>query len=413
MLLGGAVAGQGAVDVYLLMAIAWFAAWAGDTTSFFIGRRLGRGFVLRNGPRVGISRERFEQVEDYFARHGGKTILIGRFISLVRALAPFVAGSSGMNYRAFVPYSVLGTGVWSIAHILIGYVFSRSIDEAAKYAGRGFFILGTLIVTTVGVVFTVRWLRVPANRRKLVAALERRRPGRWVLATARRLQPQARFFLNRVTPGGTLGLEFTTLFAILAVSLFVLISYGVVLDGSPGPTPGDDVMRDFAADIRTGLGVDVADAITTLGSAAVAWPLALICAFALGWRRHFPEMMVVLGGMLILALAVPQLKEAFDRPRPPGETFTGAGGDAFPSGHAAYSTALCLARDHGGHSAAARDGARDSRLLCGPFGDGPDRSLARLSQRSLDERRQRWVGAGGLRLRALRNRSSPRHPASS
>ncbi|MGE5407317.1 MAG: DedA family protein, partial [Syntrophothermus sp.] len=60
MLLGGAVAGQGAIDVYLLIAIAWFAAWLGDTTSFFLGRRLGRGFVLRHGPRFGVSAERFE-----------------------------------------------------------------------------------------------------------------------------------------------------------------------------------------------------------------------------------------------------------------------------------------------------------------------------------------------------------------
>ena len=145
MLLGGAVAGQGEIDIYLLIAIAWFSAWAGDTTSFFIGRRLGRDFVLRNGPRVGISHERFHQVEDYFGRHGGKTILIGRFISLVRALAPFVAGSSGMRYRAFVPYSILGTGIWASAHILIGYFFSRSIDTAAKYAGRGAFLLATTI----------------------------------------------------------------------------------------------------------------------------------------------------------------------------------------------------------------------------------------------------------------------------
>ena len=56
MLLGGAVAGQGAIDVYLLIAIAWFAAWLGDTTSFFLGRRLGREFVLKHGARVGITR---------------------------------------------------------------------------------------------------------------------------------------------------------------------------------------------------------------------------------------------------------------------------------------------------------------------------------------------------------------------
>ena len=139
MLLGGAVAGQGAIDIYLLIAIAWFAAWLGDTTSFFIGRRLGREFVLRHGPRVGISHERFEKVEAYFSRHGGKTIFIGRWISLVRALAPFIAGSSGMRYRAFVPYSILGTGLWASAHILIGYFFSRSVETGGRVRRqRGF-----------------------------------------------------------------------------------------------------------------------------------------------------------------------------------------------------------------------------------------------------------------------------------
>ena len=156
MLLGGAVAGQGAIDIYVLIAIAWFSACLGDTTSFFIGRRLGRDFVLRNGPRVGISNERFERVEDYFDRHGGKTIFIGRFISLVRAFAPFIAGSSGMRYRAFVPYSILGTGLWASAHILVGYFFSRSIETAAKYAGKGAFLLATLIVVVVAIVVAVR-----------------------------------------------------------------------------------------------------------------------------------------------------------------------------------------------------------------------------------------------------------------
>ena len=146
MLLGGAVAGQGAIDIYLLIGIAWFAAWLGDTTSFFIGRRLGREFVLEHGPRFGIGHERFERVEDYFSRHGGKTIFIGRFVSLVRAFAPFIAGSSGMRYRAFVPYSILGTGLWASAHILVGYFFSRSIESAAEYAGRGAFVLATTIV---------------------------------------------------------------------------------------------------------------------------------------------------------------------------------------------------------------------------------------------------------------------------
>src|SRR3954465_7784039 len=193
MLLGGAVAGQGAIDIYLLIAVAWFSAWLGDTTSFFLGRRLGRNFVLDHGPRVGISHERFEKVEDYFGRHGGKTIFIGRFISLVRAFAPFIAGSSGMRYRAFVPYSILGTGLWASAHILVGYFFSRSIESAAKYAGRGAFVLATTIVVIVAIVTAVRFLRVEENRRRIVSWMEQHRATRWLVALTRPFRPQLQF----------------------------------------------------------------------------------------------------------------------------------------------------------------------------------------------------------------------------
>src|SRR6188768_189170 len=236
MLLGGAVAGQGAISIYLLIAIAWFSAWLGDTTSFFLGRRLGREFVLKHGPRVGISHERFEKVEDYFGRHGGKTIFIGRWISLVRAFAPFIAGSSGMGYRGFVPYSILGTGLWASAHILVGYFFSRSIESAAEYAGRGAFVLATLIVIVAGAVFVLRRLREEENREAIVRWMEGHRTTAWMVDLARRRE--LRFLWDRVTPGGTFGLEFTSLMATLAVALFVLIAYISLVDGAPGPTPG-------------------------------------------------------------------------------------------------------------------------------------------------------------------------------
>ena len=84
----------------LTIGIVWFSAFLGDTCSYLLGDRLGRDWVVKHGPRLRITPERFEQVEEYFSRHGGKTILIGRFIGLVRALAPFIAGSSGMPYRA-------------------------------------------------------------------------------------------------------------------------------------------------------------------------------------------------------------------------------------------------------------------------------------------------------------------------
>jgi len=337
MLLGGAVAGQGAIDIYLLIAIAWFSAWAGDTTSFFIGRRLGRDFVLRNGPRFGIGHERFEKVEDYFSRHGGKTIFIGRFISLVRAFAPFIAGSSGMRYRAFVPYSILGTGLWASAHILVGYFFSRSIESAAEYAGRGAFVLASTIVVVVAVVFLVRRFRVEANRRAAVVWMEGHAATRWVVALSRRFRPQLLFLWERVTPGGTFGLEFTSLMAILAVAGFVLVAYTVIVSGEPGPTPGDTTAIEIAERLSVGWLTDVAKVFTQLGSAAVVGLLAFVSAALLIARRRWAELWVLIVGAALIVAGVHELKDAIDRPRPSGGLID-VSGSSFPSAHAAYST---------------------------------------------------------------------------
>ncbi len=337
MLLGGAVAGQGAIDIYLLIAIAWFSAWLGDTTSFFLGRRLGRDFVLRHGPRVGISHERFEKVEDYFSRHGGKTIFVGRFISLIRAFAPFIAGSSGMSYRAFVPFSILGTGLWASAHIMVGYLFSRSIETAGEYAAKGAFLLGLLIAIVVGVVVTTRYFRVAENRVATVRRMERRAATRWLVVLGRRYEPQLRFVWNRVTPGGTFGLEFTSLMATLAVSLFVLVAYVVVVGREAGPTPGDLTAVEVVEYLNSGLLTDVSKAITWLGSGVFVWSLTAVCAALLAARRRWGELCVLLAGMTITQVGIHEIKDAVDRPRPPGPAGASASGSSFPSGHAAHS----------------------------------------------------------------------------
>jgi undecaprenyl-diphosphatase len=334
MLLGGAVAGQGAIDIYLLIAIAWFSAWLGDTTSFFLGRKLGRQFVLDHGPKVGISHERFEKVEDYFGRHGGKTIFIGRFISLVRAFAPFIAGSSGMRYRAFVPYSILGTGLWASAHILVGYFFSRSIETAGKYAAKGAFLLATLIVVLVAIVWLYRRLREQENREKAVHWMEEHGATRWLVALGRK--PQFRFLWDRVTPGGTFGLEFTSLMAILAVASFVLVAYAVAVGESPGPTPGDETAQEIVGHLRSGALTDIAKAISWLGAGGVVSALAALCAALLAWRRRWTEFWVLVAGTAIIQVGIDVLEEMVGRPRPMGG-LVDAGGSSFPSGHAAHS----------------------------------------------------------------------------
>ena len=122
--------------------------------------------------------------------------------------------------------------------IVIGYVFSKSIDTAIDYAGKGAVILGTLIVVVVGVVWATRYLRVKENREEAVRWMDDHAATRWITAFARRHEKGLRLIGDRLTPGGTFGLEFTSLMAVLAVALFVLIAYIVVVEGDPGPTTG-------------------------------------------------------------------------------------------------------------------------------------------------------------------------------
>jgi undecaprenyl-diphosphatase len=107
-ILGGVVAGQGEIDIVVLIALVWTAAFAGDLTGYWLGRRLGRAFLIRHGPRFGFTAVRLEQVEQFFDRHGGKAVFLGRFVGIVRSLAPFLAGSSRMPLGRFVAYDILG-----------------------------------------------------------------------------------------------------------------------------------------------------------------------------------------------------------------------------------------------------------------------------------------------------------------
>jgi membrane-associated protein len=122
----------------------WGAAAAGDFASFVLGRRLGRRFLVARGPRFGVTQPRLARVEGFFDRHGPKAILVGRFVGIVRAVAPFLAGSSGMRMRAFLPWSILGTAAWAATFVSIGYAFSESFSAAADYVTHGAFALAVV-----------------------------------------------------------------------------------------------------------------------------------------------------------------------------------------------------------------------------------------------------------------------------
>ena len=349
VILAGAVAGVGETSVVITLAIVWFCAWAGDSVSFMLGRRLGKEFVMRHGPRIRITPERFKKVEDYFRRHGGSTILIGRFVGLVRALAPFVAGSSGMQYRGFVPFSILGTGLWAATFTLVGYFASRSLDQAAEIVGQGTFLFGSTVAVIVVLVVVVRYLRQQENRQTIVETMERKALLRPLLFAGRRLKPQAVFLWRRLTPGG-LGLELTSMLAALAVGLFVFIGYAILVNADPSATNGDHSAGNVVFDLRMDWLTEVAKIASDIGSGYVVYPAALLGALALAIRRRFPEALVIVVGTATIAFGVPEFKEIVARPRPAGALIELPGNESYPSGHAAQSTvyvalALLFARE--------------------------------------------------------------------
>jgi membrane protein DedA with SNARE-associated domain len=345
VLLGGVIAGQGTINVFLLIAIVWACTLSGDTVSFFLGRRLGRNFLVKHGPRLRITPERLEQVDQHFERRGGATVLVGRFVGFVRPIAPFIAGTSGMQYRRFLPYSVVGTGIWGPGLCVLGYIFYRSFDQVTKIAGRATLVFTALVAIGVGVWWVRKRLRDPDERARLMAWLDRQgerpllRPLAAVVRPAARFAaPRLRFLAERLTPGA-LGLEFTTALAVAAVGFYAFVAYTVTLGGDRNLlTPADSSLLRLADKTRSDGLVDVIKVYTALGSLPVTSAFVLASVIALALRRRPVELGALLVGFLAVIAAVHATKAGVDRPRPPGQ-LTSTSGSSFPSGHAAYSTA--------------------------------------------------------------------------
>jgi membrane protein DedA with SNARE-associated domain len=136
VVVGGVVAATGEVHLVPLIGLVWLAATTGDVVSFLLGRRLGRPFLERHGPRLRLGPDRVAQVQRFYDRHGGKAVLLGRFAGLVRAVSPFLAGASGFALRRFLPWSAAGALAWAATFTLIGYAFSESFTQSGETAAR-------------------------------------------------------------------------------------------------------------------------------------------------------------------------------------------------------------------------------------------------------------------------------------
>lgn len=119
----GALAALGALRPEILVGLLIISAIAGDTVNYWIGHYIGpRAF---SGNIRFLKKEHLDRTHQFYQKHGGKTIVLARFIPIIRTFAPFVAGVGAMSYRWFIIYNVVGGVVWVVLFTLGGYYFGN------------------------------------------------------------------------------------------------------------------------------------------------------------------------------------------------------------------------------------------------------------------------------------------------
>ncbi|HEY7390381.1 MAG TPA: VTT domain-containing protein [Bryobacteraceae bacterium] len=116
----GVVSGAGELNIVWINAALMAAALIGDSTGFFLGRKTGPRIFTRPDSRF-FKQEYVRRTHEFYDRYGGKTIILARFVPVIRTFAPFMAGVSGMPYRRFLSFSVFGSTGWVFAMTLAGY----------------------------------------------------------------------------------------------------------------------------------------------------------------------------------------------------------------------------------------------------------------------------------------------------
>ena len=345
VLLAGALAAQGVIDLGDLMIVVVVAAILGDSVGYFLGRKLGRDFVLAHDRIFRIKPRHLDRAEGYFERHGGKTILFGRWVGFLRSLAPFIAGSAHMRYGQFLFYNVLGAATWGVTVVGLGYSFGRSYTVVEKWLGRVSLFLLILILVAVALAFLGRWLwgKREGLGRLAFSLADEVLEWRLTRAVRRRFSTQIAWLFRRFSPRRAYGLGLT---AGLILSLLLAWIFGSILEDVISLDPITTFDRSIAQTLHSHAipwltrGVIV---ITYVGSGWVLVPLAALVTAVLFQRRHWGEGLILVSATSGAAFLNWMIKLLIHRPRPEFvDPLIHAGGYSFPSGHSATAAAFYM-----------------------------------------------------------------------
>jgi membrane protein DedA with SNARE-associated domain len=149
--LGGVYSSQGRLNLVAVILIGIAAAIIGETAGFWLGRRYGRRFVARL-PVVGNwLADRLEASQEYFKRHGGLAVALGRYATAAGAFVPFTAGGGQMPYPRFIAWDAPAIAVWATGISLFGYFFGKNLPFVDRVLSRfGYIMLAALVLFFAG-----------------------------------------------------------------------------------------------------------------------------------------------------------------------------------------------------------------------------------------------------------------------
>lgn len=128
----GLLASQNYFNIYYLLAILPAAAIAGDSVGYWFGKKVGHR-IFNEESSVLLSKKHLEDAHKFYDKHGGKTIIIARFIPVIRTFAPIVAGVAQMEYGRFLSYNLFGGLLWTMGMLSLGFFLGNTIPDVDKY----------------------------------------------------------------------------------------------------------------------------------------------------------------------------------------------------------------------------------------------------------------------------------------
>ncbi|WP_027627905.1 DedA family protein [Ruminiclostridium cellobioparum] len=152
----GALSASGAMNIWLITGVLIAAAVIGDTVNYHIGKFLGPRIFKKQNVRF-LNRKHLDKAHEFYRKHGGKTVIMARFIPVIRTFAPFVAGMGSMSYGRFILYNITGGIAWVSICVASGYFFGNIPVVSENFT---LVILAIIGISLLPVVFT--WM---ANRR--------------------------------------------------------------------------------------------------------------------------------------------------------------------------------------------------------------------------------------------------------